>query len=55
MRCVKTHIKSKGRQLFIVSLYSLCLRGVYGITVIVIGNGHGGSNSNTGWSWLHFT
>ena len=26
-----------------------------GVMVIVVGNGHGDTNSNPGWDWLHFT
>ena len=29
--------------------------GVHGVVVIVIENGHGDTNSNPGWGWLHFT
>ena len=29
--------------------------GARGVIVIVVGNGHGGSSSNPGRDWLHFT
>ena len=29
--------------------------GVRGVMVIVVGNGHGDTSSNTGRDWLHFT
>ena len=27
----------------------------YSVMVIVVGNGHGGTSSNLGRDWLHFT
>ena len=33
-----------------------CFRGgARGVMVIIIGNGHGDTSSNTGRDWLHFT
>ena len=29
--------------------------GARGVTVIVVGNGHGETSSNPGRDWLHFT
>ena len=29
--------------------------GACGVTVIVVGNGHGDTSSNPGQNWLHFT
>ena len=29
--------------------------GAHGVMVIVVGNGHGDTNSNPGRDWLHFT
>ena len=29
--------------------------GTSGVMVIVVGNGHGGTSSNPGRDWLHFT
>ena len=29
--------------------------GARGVMVIVVGNEHGGTSSNPGWDWLHFT
>ena len=34
---------------------SNCLRGARGVMVIVVGNGHGDTCSNTGRDWLQFT
>ena len=31
------------------------VRGARGVMVIVVGNGHGDTSSNTGRDWLHFT
>ena len=30
-------------------------RGVHGIMIIIIGNGHSNMSSNTGQGYLHFT
>ena len=36
--------------------YNLLLsQGARGVVVIVVGNGHGDTSSNSGRDWLHFT
>ena len=35
--------------------YNICLGGAHGVTVIIVGNGHGDMNSNHGRDRLHFT
>ena len=39
--------------MFISSL--VVLKIYHGVMVIVVGNGHGDTSSNSGWDWLHFT
>ena len=38
-----------------ISSYKYVNRGVRGVMVIVVGNGHGDMSLNPGRDWLHFT
>ena len=40
---------------FTCSVLSQSSRGACGVMVIVVGNGHGDTNSNPGRDWEHFT
>ena len=38
-----------------VALFTFHLGDARGVTLIFVGNGHGDTNSNPRWDWLHFT